>query len=76
LLETCTSLKLHVDGVIRELRVLKQRIDQEDMSKHPRLPMIRRHNECVMDTFAKVKNRLDNMIRNETERRRNSSQYS
>jgi hypothetical protein len=75
LLETCTSLKLHVDGVIRELQVLKQRIDQEDMSQHPRLPMIRRHNECVMDTFSKVKIRLDNMIRNETERRRKSPQY-
>eukprot|EP00980_Cylindrotheca_fusiformis_P012387 scaffold3043_cov121-Cylindrotheca_fusiformis.AAC.3 len=70
LLETCTSLKLHVDGVIRELGLLAERIDKEDISKHPRLPMIKRHNDCVMDTFTKVKRRLDNMIRNETERRR------
>lgn len=71
ILETCTSLKLHVDGVLRELELLMQRIDGVDMSLHPRLPMIRRHNECVKDTFSKVKGRLDAMIRNETERRRN-----
>ncbi|KAL3943731.1 MAG: hypothetical protein SGBAC_002201 [Bacillariaceae sp.] len=71
LLETCTSLKLHVDGVLRELELLMTRIDGQDMALHPRLPMIRKHNDNVMDTFSKVKGRLDIMIRNETERRRN-----
>lgn len=70
LLETCTSLKLHVDGVLRELEILKERIDEVDFNQHPRLPMIRRHNEVVKDTFLKVKGRLDVMIQNETEKRR------
>jgi hypothetical protein len=74
LLETCTSLKLHVDGVLNELEGLMKRIDAEDIREHPRLPMIRRHNECVMETFSKVKGRLDNMIQNEAERRTNSKE--
>ena len=53
--ETCSALRLHVDNILAEVAELTVRTNSFDSSKHPRLPMIRRHNQLVTDTFQKVK---------------------
>jgi hypothetical protein len=69
-LETSTLLKNHVDRTLKELQALLDKIDEQEISKHERLPMIRRHNKFVQQTFSKVKANLDQMIQAEAERRK------
>lgn len=53
--ETCSALLLHVDNILAEVDELTLRTNSFDSIKHPRLPLIRRHNQMVIDTFQKVK---------------------
>lgn len=57
--ETCSALRLHVDNILAEVAQLTVRTNAFDSSKHPRLPMIRRHNQMVTETFQLVKNSID-----------------
>jgi hypothetical protein len=64
-LETCIMLKKHVDKTLVEMNALIRNIDQHDMSEHELLPMIRRNNVLVAQTFSKVKYNVDQMIQQE-----------
>lgn len=69
-LETCIVLKNHVDSTIRNLEELLQKITTLDGSKHPRLQTIYNHNIFFHQTFWKVQQRLNSLIREEMEARR------
>jgi hypothetical protein len=56
---TCSALKLHVDNILTELADLSVRTNSFDSSRHPRLPMVRRHNQLMTETFRKVKANID-----------------
>jgi SET domain len=57
--ETCSALRLHVDNILTEIADLAVRTNAYDSSKHSRLPMVRRHNQMVLETFEKVKASID-----------------
>ena len=59
--DTCRILKKHVDDFLLNLDDLAQKGVGKDISQHPRLPLIMRHNEFVRETFLRVKARLDPM---------------
>ena len=70
-LENCIMMKKHVDATLREMDALIQKIDgQPNAHEHYRLPMIRRSNVFVARTFAKVKSRVDQMIKEEMAKRK------
>ena len=69
LLETCITLRKHVDGTVNEMKELHDKIMSHDESKHPRLSLIRKNNAFVQRTFEKVKSRIDEMIQSEMVRR-------
>jgi hypothetical protein len=69
-LETCIVLKKHVDNTRRELETLLRNIDELDSLEHSRLPMIRKHNAFVHQTFSKVKVRLDQLAKAEFKKRK------
>lgn len=52
--DTVGALKRHVGNVLSEVSELKVKTNVFDASKHPRLPLIRRHNDMVISTFQKV----------------------
>ncbi len=62
--ETCSALRLHVDNILAEVADLSVRTNAFDASKHPRLPLIRKHNEMVDSTFQKVRANLDQITSN------------
>ena len=64
-IETCIMLKKHVDKTLLEMNDLIKKIDQYDMNEHELLPMIRRSNVFVAQTFSKVKHNIDQMIQQE-----------
>ena len=64
-METCIMLKKHVDKTLNEMNELIKKIDQHDMNEHELLPMIRRNNFLVAQTFSKVKHNVDQMIQQE-----------
>lgn len=64
-METCIMLKKHVDKTLIELNELIKKIDRYDMIEHELLPMIRRNNFLVAQTFSKVKHNVDQMIQQE-----------
>jgi len=64
-IETCIMLKKHVDKTLLEMNDLIKKIDQYDMNEHELLPMIRRSNVFVSQTFSKVKHNVDQMIQQE-----------
>jgi hypothetical protein len=70
LLENCIMMKKHVDGTLQEMEALLQKIDQQDISNHDLLPMIRQCNVFVARTFSKVKSRVDQMIQAELAQRK------
>ena len=59
--QTLAALKNHVDTFLNELQDLSQRTVGRDLSVHPRLPLILKHNEFVRETFLKVRENLYNM---------------
>jgi len=69
-METCIMLKKHVDKTLLEMEDLIKKIDQYDMDEHEHLPMIRRNNVFVAQTFAKVKYNVDHMIQEELKARK------
>lgn len=73
LLEISIVLKKHVDGKLAEIANLLQKMDEmyteTICQEHPRLPMIYEHNKFLYFTFAKVKSRLDSLIKDEMKRR-------
>eukprot|EP00536_Pseudo-nitzschia_multiseries_P004679 jgi/Psemu1/302744/fgenesh1_kg.79_\ len=64
-LETCIMLKKHVDKTLLEMTDLIKKIDQYDVNEHELLPLIRRNNVFVAETFSKVKYNVDYMIQEE-----------
>jgi len=57
--ETCGALRRHVDHILAEVAELGVKTNAFDSSKHPRLPVIKRHNEMVTATFQRVRENLD-----------------
>jgi hypothetical protein len=57
--QTCAALKRHVEYVLSEVAELSVKMNTYDASKHPRLPLLKKHNQMVVDTFQRVKNNLD-----------------
>jgi hypothetical protein len=75
-LETCIMLKKHVDKTLLEMDKLIDKVDQQDLSKHELLPMIRKNNVFVAQTFSKVKYRVDRMIQDELSARKAQEQQT
>ena len=68
-LETCIMLKNHVDSTMRTLEELLHKITTLNKADHPRLETIYNHNLFFHQTFWKVQQRINNMIREEMESR-------
>ena len=56
--QTLYALQHHVDSFLRDLDKLDERMRGSNDVIHPRLPLLRRHNEFVRETFLTVKARL------------------
>ncbi|KAL3909432.1 MAG: hypothetical protein SGILL_008092, partial [Bacillariaceae sp.] len=56
---TSRALQRHVNGILAEIADLNVKMNSFDFSSHPRLPLIKKHNDMVVDTFLKVKSNLD-----------------
>jgi hypothetical protein len=69
LMETCNTLKSHVDRVLDELAALAKKIDSVDINLHPRLSLIAKHNRLVDSTFLKVQAQLNYISESEMARR-------
>jgi hypothetical protein len=72
-LEEALTVKNHVEATANEFKDLVTKIDamsEEEQASHPRLPMIRRHNRFLFETFDKVKDRVKNRIYLEGKRRK------
>jgi hypothetical protein len=54
--KTSALLLEHIDTFIDQLDRLSAKGDGKDVSEHPRLPLIMKHNEFVRNTFLAVKN--------------------
>jgi hypothetical protein len=59
---TMGVLKDHVDKFLRELDELYEKASTKDPSKHPRLPLVLAHNDCVKQTFLRVKEKIDPIV--------------
>eukprot|EP00584_Thalassiosira_punctigera_P021845 CAMPEP_0172573862 /NCGR_PEP_ID=MMETSP1067-20121228/136410_1 /TAXON_ID=265564 ORGANISM="Thalassiosira punctigera, Strain Tpunct2005C2" /NCGR_SAMPLE_ID=MMETSP1067 /ASSEMBLY_ACC=CAM_ASM_000444 /LENGTH=448 /DNA_ID=CAMNT_0013366481 /DNA_START=977 /DNA_END=2323 /DNA_ORIENTATION=- len=61
--ETLAVLQTHVDSLLEELGALGlwQLTYDQTSGRHPRLPLIMRHNEFVKNTFALVQQNLNQM---------------
>jgi hypothetical protein len=60
--ETLTEIKTHVDTFLESLAALENKSWGKDVSEHPRLPLILRHNEFVKETFLKVQSNLGAVV--------------
>lgn len=72
-LEISITLRNHVDGTLLELESLEKRIEgakEENSSKHPHLPLIKRQNQFLQKVFRQVNGNLADMVQEETLRRR------
>lgn len=57
--ETSAALREHVDTFLEELDKLSNNAaGRGDLNRHPRLPLIQRHNEYVKKTFLDVRAQL------------------
>lgn len=56
--QTSTCLLNHIDTFVNQLDALSQKTIGRDPVLHPRLPLIRRHNSFVKETFLTVRARL------------------
>ena len=59
---TCGALMRHIDHILIEVHDLTVKMNAYDSSKHPRLPLLRRHHEMVTSTFKKVKANVEQMM--------------
>jgi hypothetical protein len=57
--KTCRALQRHVNGILAEVADLAVKMNSFDYSAHPRLPLIKKHNDMVTETFLTVKQNLD-----------------
>ena len=58
---TIQFLREHVDDTLQALDSLTVRASQKDVVTHPRLPVIRKHNEYVTNAFNNVRERLNQL---------------
>ena len=58
---TVSWLLTHVNGILAEIAELAVKMNAYDSSKHPRLPLLRKHNNLVASTFQKVRANLEQM---------------
>ena len=56
-----SKLQKHVDYLVNELDELSENSWRKDIERHPRLPLLMRHNEYIRDGFEKVQQNLDNI---------------
>jgi hypothetical protein len=56
--QTSTALLNHIDGFVNQLDALSQKTVGRDPAVHPRLPLIRMHNDFVRQSFLTVRSRL------------------
>ena len=59
--QTCAGLLDHVNNMLVELGNCQAKMEGRGL-QHEHLPMIRRHNEFVQQTFLKVKSNLEQMM--------------
>ena len=59
--DTVKALLRHVNHVLIEVHDLTVKMYAFDASKHPRLPLLRRHHDMVQETFSRVKDYLMSM---------------
>ena len=59
--ETLATLKKHVDYIVTELNELSLLSYKDYVKRHPRLPLLSRHNEFVWDFFDLVQENLDTL---------------
>lgn len=63
--QTLGALQKHVDYLVNELEELSEnswrRTFRKGETRHPRLPLLMRHNEFVRETFEAVQQNLDTM---------------
>jgi hypothetical protein len=65
--QTLFELQDHVNGLMNDLEELEiglmTQVDMgQDSARHPRLPLLKRHNEFVKETFDNVEKSLSNMM--------------
>jgi hypothetical protein len=58
------ALQRHVLNILAEIADLAVKMNSYDSSKHPRLPLLKKHNDMVTSTFMKVSANLDQMAAN------------
>lgn len=56
--QTLEALRNHVDTFLECLERLSNKAAGRDLNKHPRVPLIMKHNDFVKQTFLKVRARL------------------
>mmetsp|Transcript_49345 Transcript_49345/g.148578 ORF Transcript_49345/g.148578 Transcript_49345/m.148578 type:complete len:476 (-) Transcript_49345:308-1735(-) len=56
--DTSGALRNHVDAFLNQLEALSYKLVGRDPNTHPRLPLIKRHNEFVKNAFLTVRSRL------------------
>jgi len=56
--DTTKALLRHVNFILIEVHDLTVRMHVYDASKHPRLPLLRKHHDMVTETFTKVRDYL------------------
>ena len=71
-LEIALSLKNHAEAVLNTEYLVPsdQELSKIDVKKHPRLPMILKHNRFMRKVFGNVKDRLEKQVLLEVEKRR------
>lgn len=60
--ETARALQRHVHHILIEVHELTVNMNAYDASRHPRLPLLRKHHAMVTSTFEKVRANLDQMM--------------
>jgi len=61
-LQTSTVIKNHVDSFLDQLEALSAKTIAQDINDHPRIPVIREHNQYIRETFLKVKAQIDALV--------------
>ena len=62
ILQTSTVIKNHVDLFLDQLEALSSKTIGQDINVHPRIPVIREHNQYIRETFLKVKDQIDALV--------------
>jgi hypothetical protein len=60
--ETSRALQRHVNGILAEVADLAVKMNSFNYSSHPRLPLIKKHNDMVTATFMRVKQNVDQVV--------------